>query len=106
MKQLHNIVSPFNDLELNGTPFTINELGNTIGIDKHRYDNDIGWDADVQQKIYRSLFQNKNAWQFIEGDLQNKKLLEEYKIVNISEKRNLLSRIQNPLKISLVILQK
>ena len=63
MKQLHNIVSPFNDLELDGTPFTINELGNTIGIDKHRYDNDIGWDADVQQKIYRSLFQNKNAWQ-------------------------------------------
>jgi hypothetical protein len=62
MKQLHNIVSPFNDLDLDSTPFTIDDLGNNIGIDKHRYDNDIGWDADVQQKVYRSLFQSKNSW--------------------------------------------
>ena len=63
MKQLHNIVSPFNDLDLDSTPFTINEEGNTVGIDKHRFDNDIGWDSDVQQTIYRSLFQRKNLWQ-------------------------------------------
>ena len=62
LKQVNNIIAPFRDLELNGTPFTIEELGNTVGIDKHRYDNDIGWDSDVVQTIYRSLFQSKNGW--------------------------------------------
>jgi len=62
LKQVNNIIAPFKDLELNGTPFTIDELGNTVGIDKHRYDNDIGWDSDVVQTIYRSLFQSKNGW--------------------------------------------
>lgn len=63
MKQLHNIVSPFNDLDLESTPFTINTLGSDIGIDRHRFDNDIGWDSDIQQIVYRSLFQRENTWQ-------------------------------------------
>ena len=74
-----------------------------IGIDNLNDYYDVNLKKDRIKNIHNFSAKNKNAWQFIEGDLQNKKLLEETfdkfqpsTVINLAAQAGVRYSISNP----------